>query len=194
MSDALEQPDRQQVAEVASFLWWITLIRGVLLIGLGVYALFRPEMSALALTQVVAVIVILEGIFAIIAAILGDTPSRGSTLARGAGAILLGILVLANSALAAKLAATTLLYIIGAAVIVIGVMEIVTAIRLRKEIQGEAGLILCGVLWVIFGVLLFIAPLTFGVLMVRILGAFAILAGISLVVLAFKIRGLKKAL
>ena len=78
--------------------------------------------------------------------------------------------------------------------IVIGLMEIAAAIRERKEIEGEAGIILCGVLWVIFGVLLFIAPLSFGVLIIRILGAFAILAGVSLIGLAFRIRDVKKSL
>jgi len=194
MDDTDEISQRELAKKATGFLWWITLIRGILLIGLGAYTLFRPEMSALALTQVIAILLILEGIFAIIAAVLGETPSRGLTLTRGAGGILLGVLVLSNSVLAAKLAATTILYLIGAAVIVIGLMEIAAAIRERKEIEGEAGIILCGVLWVIFGVLLFIAPLSFGVLIIRILGAFAILAGVSLIGLAFRIRNVKKSL
>jgi uncharacterized membrane protein HdeD (DUF308 family) len=178
----------------AGFLWWITLIRGILLIIIGVYALFKPGMSAVALTQVIAILLVLEGIFAIIAAMMGETPSRGLTLARGAGAILLGIVILAKPVLAAKLAGTTFLYLIGAAVVLIGLMEIVAAIRDRKQIEGETGIILCGILWVIFGVLLFVAPMSFGALIIRILGAFAILAGISLIGLAFKIRTVKKSL
>jgi uncharacterized membrane protein HdeD (DUF308 family) len=194
MTETLDQTQREMARSAAGFLWWITLLRGILLVVLGVYALFKPGMSALALTQVVGVLLVIEGIFAIIAAVLGETPSRGLTLARGAGAILLGVLIFSKPVLAAKVAATTLLYLIGAAVVLIGVAEIVAAIRDRKQIEGEAGIILCGVLWVIFGVLLFLAPLSFGALIIRILGAFAILAGIMLVSLAFKIRNVKKSL
>ena len=194
MTDTTDPTPRELAKSAAGFLWWITLIRGILLLTLGIYALFRPGMSAIALTQVVGMIVIIEGIFAIMAAILGDQPSRALTLVRGALAILLGILIFSHSAIAAKLAITTILYIIGASVILIGIMEIVAAIHDRKQIEGAGGIILCGVLWVIFGIILFIAPISFGVFIVRVLGAFAILAGISLIGLAYNIRRIKKGL
>jgi len=72
-----------------------------------------------------------------------------------------------------------------------GILEIVAAIRDRKEIEGEVWLILGGALAILFGMLLLMAPLIFGVLIVQILGAYAIIFGISSIILAFRIRKLR---
>ena len=47
---------------------------------------------------------------------------------------------------------------------------------------------------VLFGVVLLISPLSFGVFMVRVLGVFAIVSGVSLIVFAFRLHGLSKKL
>ena len=70
MSESITVSPREHVAEALGRLWWLPLLRGLLLIILGGYALFRPGMTAVALTQVVAIFVIADGILAIIAGIL----------------------------------------------------------------------------------------------------------------------------
>lgn len=194
----MSEPDstlrRQEVPKAISSLWWLPLVRGILLVILGTYALFRPGMSMLVLTQVVGIFIIAEGILAIIAATMGETPSRGWSILRGVLAILVGIFVFGHSALVAGLTATFVMYLIAIAAIVLGALEIIAAIQDRKQIEGEGWLILGGVLAIVFGILLFIAPVAFTEMFVRILGAFAILNGIALIVLAFRIRGFGKAL
>ena len=64
----------------------------------------------------------------------------------------------------------------------------VSAIRDRKEIQGEGWLILGGILDIAFGVILLFAPFAAGLFFVRIFGAFAIVAGVSMIVAAFQVR------
>jgi uncharacterized membrane protein HdeD (DUF308 family) len=194
MSESITVSPREHVAEALGRLWWLPLLRGLLLIILGGYALFRPGMTAVALTQVVAIFVIADGILAIIAGILGETPSRFWTIIRGVLAILIGTFVFGHPVVVGALAATIVLYIIAFGAIATGILEIVAAIRDRKEIEGEVWLILGGALAILFGVLLLMAPLAFGVLIVQILGAYAIIFGISLIVLAFRIRKLAKRL
>lgn len=194
MSESTAAKPRAQVAEVLGSLWWLPLVRGVLLIILGGYALFRPGMTAATLTQVVGIFVILDGIFAIVAGILGKTPSRVWTIVRGVLAILIGIFVFGHPVAVAGITATVVLYVIAFGAIASGVLEIMAAIRDRREIEGEGWLILGGALAVLFGVLLLIAPLAFGQLIVRILGAYAIIFGISLIALAFRVRSFAKAL
>jgi uncharacterized membrane protein HdeD (DUF308 family) len=72
--------------------------------------------------------------------------------------------------------------------IVTGGLQMVTAVRLRKQLQGEWMLFASGLLSVLFGVLLLLAPIT-GVLVVSWwVGTYAFVAGIMLCVLAFRLR------
>jgi uncharacterized membrane protein HdeD (DUF308 family) len=194
MSDSSASLPRERLAEAISSLWWVPLVRGVLLLVLGGYALFRPGMSAIALMQVVGAFMIADGVLAIIAGILGQTPSRLWTIVRGALAILVGLFVFAHPMAVAAIATEVVIYVVAFSMILCGLVEIVAAIRDRKEIEGEGWLILGGALAVLFGVVLLVMPIAFGLLMVRVLGGFAIVYGIALIALAFRLRKFGKSL
>ena len=72
--------------------------------------------------------------------------------------------------------------------IVLGVMEIIGAIKLRKEIQGEWLLILNGVISVLFGLVLLWRPVTGAIALVWIIGAYAIILGVIYVMFGLKLR------
>ena len=194
MSEASSETPRDRVEGALGSLWWLPLIRGILLILLGAYALFRPGMTIGALAQVVGIFVIVDGILSIVAGIMGDVPSRGWVIVRGVLEILVGAFVFANPLIVAGVTATFLVSVLAFSAILSGVLEIVAAIQDRKQIEGEGWLILGGAITVLFGVVLLISPLSFGLFMVRVLGAFAIFSGVSLIVFAFRLRGLGKKL
>lgn len=194
MSDVPENSPGLHVAQALGRLWWLPLVRGILLLLLGAYALFRPGMTMVALTQVVGVFIVIDGILAVIAAAIGEVPSRGWVIVRGILEVLVGVFVFANPLIVAGITATVLIYALAFSSILFGVMEIVAAIQDRKQIQGEGWLILAGVLTVLFGIVLLAAPIAFGLFMVRVLGFFAIVSGIVLIVFAFRLRGLGKGL
>jgi uncharacterized membrane protein HdeD (DUF308 family) len=81
-----------------------------------------------------------------------------------------------------------MLYVIAAWAVITGVLEIVAAIRLRREITNEWWLVAGGVVSVIFGVLLFAAPGVGALALVFWIGAYAIIFGALLVGLAFRLR------
>ena len=137
---------------------------------------------------------IAEGILAILAGLFGEVPSRFWVIIRGVLEILIGLFVFANPFLVSGITATVLLYMLAFAAILSGVLEIIAAIQDRKEIEGEGWLILSGALAVLFGVCVLMAPLSFGLVIVRVLGGFAIFSGVSLIVFAFRLRGLGKQL
>ena len=194
MSEASSETPRDRVEGALGSLWWLPLIRGILLFLLGGYALFRPGMTIGALAQVVGIFVIVDGILSIVAGIMGDVPSRGWVIVRGVLEILVGAFVFANPLIVAGVTATFLVSVLAFSAILSGVLEIVAAIQDRKQIEGEGWLILGGAITVLFGVVLLISPLSFGLFMVRVLGAFAIFSGVSLIVFAFRLRGLGKKL
>lgn len=188
----MPEVSRHALIKTLASLWWVLLIRGIVLIILGAYTLFQPGMSLVAFTQVLGVFVIVDGILAIVAAVMGVTESRGWTLLRGVLGILVGITVFAHPVLFGTLAAMTLLFMIAAQAIICGVLEIVAAIRGRKEIEGEGLLILAGVLSIILGLLLLSNPFMSSIALIRLIGAFAIVFGVALITNSFRLRKLNK--
>jgi uncharacterized membrane protein HdeD (DUF308 family) len=73
---------------------------------------------------------------------------------------------------------------------VTGILEIAAAIQMRRYISGEWLLFLSGAVSVLFGVLLFIFPEAGALSLIAFIGAFAILFGSLLIVLALRLRSL----
>jgi uncharacterized membrane protein HdeD (DUF308 family) len=102
---------------------------------------------------------------------------------------LLGIGVGVLTFLAPALTALALLFYIAIWAIATGVLEIVAAIRLRKEIENEWMLIVAGLASVVFGVLLMAQPAAGALALLWLIASYAIFFGVLLVILAFKVRG-----
>lgn len=194
MSEGKLAEVREQFTGAVRALWWLTLLRGILLIVLGVYALVSPGLTIGALAQVIGFFMIIEGFLALWAGFSGQTSSRLWTIIRGIVLILAGLFVVAHPLFMAAIGATVVVYLVAIAILASGLAEIYVAIRDRHEIQGEGWLILGGVLSVILGLLLVIAPITAALFMVRVIGVFAIIAGIGLIVAAFRVRNFGRSL
>ncbi len=81
-----------------------------------------------------------------------------------------------------------LLYLIAAWAIATGIVEIIAAIQLRKEIENEWLLGIAGVASVLFGVLLAIWPGAGALAVLWVIGVYAIVFGVLLLILAFRLR------
>lgn len=71
-----------------------------------------------------------------------------------------------------------------------GLFEVTAAIRLRREIENEWALILGGLLSILLGLLLVAFPPTGLVTLVYLVALYALLFGILLIALAFRLRPL----
>ena len=69
------------------------------------------------------------------------------------------------------------------------IFEIIGAIQLRKEIDNEWMLILAGAMSVIFGLVVILLPGVGALALIWLIGAYAVVYGILLLVLAFRLRG-----
>jgi uncharacterized membrane protein HdeD (DUF308 family) len=187
-------PSSHPIIQAVAANWWLLLIRGILLVCLGVYALTHPGLSLIAWAFVVGCFLFTDGVMAIIAGIAGWNESRGWTIFRGVLAILVGIFAAAHPAFFGALAGITVIALIAAWAVVGGIVEIVVAIRERKAIEGEGWMILSGVISILFGVVLLLAPLFSLGLFIRICGMFAIVIGVVAIFSSFKLRKLKSAL
>lgn len=173
---------------VMSRYWWVLLIRGIaaVIFGLGILFLWSPGVVIQTMTIVFGAYAIVDGVFAIIGGIQNRAhPRWWAVVLEGIISIVAGI----GAFLFPGLAVLTLLYIIGFWAVATGVMEIIGAIQLRKEIDNEWMLIISGALSVIFGVVLLLGdPLSNIVTLLWLFAVLAIGFGVMTVILAFRLR------
>jgi uncharacterized membrane protein HdeD (DUF308 family) len=162
--------------------WWVLLFRGIILIVIGVLAFIDPVTWVI----FVAAYMLIDG-FAMLFAGFGDQPagqSRWPLLIIGILGVLAGLFLLWDP----MAGAVALTWVIAAWALVTGVLTIISAIRLREEIDNEWWLILSGALAIIFGILAFSNVLAGFLAISAVFGIFAILIGIMSIVLAFRVR------
>ena len=176
------------VLPILSRNWWLVALRGLAAIVFGVLAFVWPAITLWALVLLFGAYMLVDGVFAIVAAVraAGREARWWLLLIEGVLGVLAGLV----AAFWPGLTALALLYFIAAWAIVSGILEIAGAIRLRREIEGEWALGLSGALSLLFGVLLVVIPAPAGLLsLVWLIGAYALAFGVLLLVLAFRLRG-----
>jgi uncharacterized membrane protein HdeD (DUF308 family) len=165
--------------------WWLLMLRGIAAILFGLLAVAWPGITLTALVLVYGVFVLMDGVFALTAAIKGGSPAPGWWLAvAGIASIIFGALTLSWPAITALV---LLLFIAGWA-IASGLFQIVGAIKLRKEISNEWLLIAIGALSVLFGCYLFVRPVAGALSLAFAVGIFAIAYGALLIAFSLKLR------
>jgi uncharacterized membrane protein HdeD (DUF308 family) len=165
--------------------WWLVLLKGICAILFGVLTFIWPGISLVSLLLLYGAYALVDGVLSLIAAIKGGAPAPRWWLA------LVGVLGIAAGLVAWLLPGMTaivLVYFIAGWMIATGVMEIIGAIRLRKEIDNEWWLVAAGVLSVIVGLFMAIAPGAGALGLLFVIGAYAIVFGVMLVGLAFRLR------
>jgi uncharacterized membrane protein HdeD (DUF308 family) len=127
-----------------------------------------------------------DGIFAVWTAIAGAKDSEQWWLLLLVGLLGIGIGIL--TFVAPGVTALALLFYIAIWAIATGVLEIAAAIRLRKEIDNEWLLLLAGLASVVFGVMLAARPGAGALAVLWLIGSYAIVFGVLLLILAFRVR------
>ncbi|NBJ12111.1 HdeD family acid-resistance protein [Microvirga arsenatis] len=166
--------------------WWALALRGVLAIVFALIAFLSPGATILSLVLFFSAYMLVDGVFGIVSGIRAASNHQrwGLLVLEGILNILVGIVAFAMPTL------TVLFFVTLTAVwsLVTGVLMIVAAFKLNPD-YGRGWLIFSGLVSVLFGVALLIAPLVGAVVLTWWLGAYALAFGIGLLVLAFKLKG-----
>src|SRR5919198_3636946 len=166
--------------------WWLVVLRGVLAILFGILAFAWPAITWLTLIIMFGVYAIVDGIVAIVTGL-----SRTRESARWWVFLLEGLLGIGAGIVALVwpgLTSLVLIYMIASWAIVTGILEIVAAIRLRNEISNEWMLGLGGLVSIGLGILLFLQPVAGGLAIIWTIAGYALIFGVLLVVLGFRLR------
>ncbi len=166
--------------------WWLFLVRGLLALAIGIFALVDPRATLGAVILLLGWFLLIDGAFAAVKAftIVRTDPTWPLLLLAGIAGIATGIAIFTWP----RLTALTLAYVIGLWAVVSGFFEIVVAFALRRAIAGALLYVFFGLVSLVFGGFVLFEPrlgLTYLTLLIAIYGFFA---GISLIAVAFRLR------
>jgi uncharacterized membrane protein HdeD (DUF308 family) len=170
--------------------WWAIALRGVFAIIFGIIALLMPGATMLALVLLFAAYLLVDGIFAIIAAVRAARRQE-----RWGWLIFEGLVDLVTGGIAAVWPLITIVafaLLMGAWAIVTGALLLGASYRLNIP-HGRWLMALAGAISVIWGVLLIIWPLIGALVLTWWMAAYALIFGVAMLVLAFRLRSRRPA-
>jgi uncharacterized membrane protein HdeD (DUF308 family) len=168
--------------------WWAVALRGVFATLFGLVALFVTGPTILSVVLFFSAYMLVDGVFGIIAAVRAARQGE-----RWGLLILEGLADIAVGAIAFLMPGLTVIafvLLLAAWSLLSGGLMLGAAFRLSKE-HGRLWLALAGIVSIVFGILLGIAPVIGAVVLTWWLGAYALAFGVFLLVLAFRLRARK---
>jgi uncharacterized membrane protein HdeD (DUF308 family) len=173
--------------------WKTIALQGVVALLFGILALAWPGLTVRALVLLFGAYAIVDGAFALAAAITNapDARDHRTTFA------LWGVISVAAGLVAfvwPGITALALLYVIAAWALLTGAVRIALAVQLRRVIEHEWLMVLSGVLSIAFATLLVITPGAGALAITWLIGWFALLFGSMLFALAWRLHKLESAL
>jgi uncharacterized membrane protein HdeD (DUF308 family) len=171
--------------------WWAIVLRGVFAILFGIGTFLWPGITLAVLVLMYGAYLFIDGIFAVLWALGRRNEGSFSWEVFLAGLASLGAGVV--TLFWPGVTTIVLLYLIAVWAIVRGVFEILAAFHLRREISNEWLLALNGALSILFGLVLIFAPGAGALAALWMIGTFAIVVGIVMIALGFRLKGMKNA-
>lgn len=180
--------EKEPIKRFLSLLFWMNIIRGILLILFAIVLITQPGATLLTLIQFLGIFWLVDGVFSILEGLRGKSKeSRLRLITSGVLGILGGFLILGNSLLIGVFTGLVITTIIGAMFIANGVTILFTRDSETKRIWRIA----LGALYITLGGILALNPL-FTVNLVRwLVFIWAIASGFVSILLAFNIHQLK---
>ncbi len=167
--------------------WWVVALRGIIAILFGLAAFIWPGITLTVLVIFFGAYAFWDGVFSVIASVRrrGQNQHWWVLFFEGLVSILVGLIALFFPGITA----IAIVYLIAAWAVITGILELVSAIRLRQALAGEFLLVIAGLLSILLGVLLAIFPVAGALVTIWLIGAYAIIFGVLLLILSIRLRG-----
>jgi uncharacterized membrane protein HdeD (DUF308 family) len=180
------------LAKLLSDSWWILLARGTLAVLFGMCAYVWPGLTLATLVSIFAAFAVTDGILGVLHGVRGRQEHEHWCVLTLEG--LLGVAFGAVAFLVPGITAVVLGLYIGFWAITGGVLRIILAVRVRKEIEGEWWMVVCGLTGIALGLLIVARPRAGALGMLWPIGTWALVGGMSLIVLSVRLKTLSERL
>jgi len=171
--------------------WWAFVLRGALAVLFGILAFLAPGATMLSLVLLFAAYTLVDGIFAIASAVMAARAQE-----RWGLLVLEGVVDIAVAAIAVLwpgLTVVVFVLLVAGWALLTGVLLLAASFKVDAD-HGRWWMALGGVVSILYGAALVIAPLIGALVLTWWIGAYALVFGIAMLVLAFRLRAKFKAL
>jgi len=180
------------MANVLKRAWWMLLVGGLISILFAVLLLTYPGMTlatgAISFTVLFALYALIEGGTTIAAAVTHRKGQWFLLLILGVIGVLAGLIALMNPLFFSAITVQLIIYVFAFKSIAGGIVGMISAWHLRREIDNEWLLGFNGLFSVLFGVILFFYPLLTLEVLITLTAFYLLIVGTLQIVLAFRMR------
>lgn len=181
-----------RMAAVLRSVWWLPVLRGLLLVVLGLLLLVEPLGTLVALVWVFGVFAVVDGVVVLLQALAArGRPGVGWLVAEGLVSIGFGAVIM----LWPQATPLVLFYLLALWLLVLGVTVVVVAVsQYRARDLAWAGTLVFGLIAFLFGLLLAIKPQGTVAVILTVYGLFAFVGGVVMVVSGLATRSFARQL
>ncbi len=181
--------------------WWLLFLRGLLAIAFAIFiyaflpflpAPFLREFAFAGLTVIFALFACVTGVLTMAAAVRGaeSGDSSWSLLAEGIGVTIGGLVIL----LFPGLTLIHVVQLIAVTALVVGILEVVAGIHLRRHVADEWLLVSGGIISLVFGAVLFLTHVGSIAAALTWISLFALANGLAMIGLSLRLRSLRNSI
>ncbi len=165
--------------------WWVLALRGVCGVLFGIIAFALPGVTMVSLVWLFAAYLLIDGVLAIVAGVRAARrrDKWGLLVLEGIANLIAGVLAF----LWPGITVLALVLLTAAWAIVSGALMLGSAFRLTIR-HGRWWMVASGVLSIVWGVLITVFPIAGAVVLTWWIGAYALVFGVLLLALAFRLR------
>lgn len=170
--------------------WYIFLLNGLVAIFFGMLLLVTPMSTIVAWTLYFGLLVMLSGLIMFFIAYRNMKSKKSYTvmMIESILAFLIGGVIVFYP----RSTWDVFLVMIGIWATMMGLLQIVMAVRMQKKVSHHSLFTINGVITLVFGLLLLINPIPTSRVLFIIIGLLAVVAGVMLLYLAVKVKGVKE--
>lgn len=181
-----------EVSKVLRSVWWLPVLRGIVLLVLGIALLAQPTVTTAAIVWLFGLFAVVDGVLAAAQGLANrGTPGAGWWVVEGLGGVLVGAVVMLWPGPTVRV----LFFLLAAWLLVLGVVSIIASVAIsRSRDVGWHWPFALGLVSTLFALLLVVRPQQSLAVFAVLLGLFAFVSGALNVVGGFAVRSLAREL
>jgi len=165
-------------------------VNGLIAILFGLMLIFVSQATILSLVRYFGIAVVLAGLIMFYFSYRNMKAKKSylMIMIEAIVAFLIGLIIAINPGQSLNLFLT----LVGVWAAIMGLLQIIVAVKMRKKVSNHSLFTINGVITLVFGLLLFYAPMATLGSLITVIGILALLAGVLLVYLGFKVKAVKE--